>query len=403
MKNFFRRLGMAIGIVIGVLALAGLVMYIMMPKTPKPPENITSVTELEDYFNKVAKAGRSPGLSVAVVKNGEMVYANGFGVADGPNNIQATKDSVYHWWSMTKIPTAIAVMQLHERGLLDIDDPIKEYLPFFIVSYDGVEQPEISIRQLLNHSSGLANGIPELITWLHMEGEPAVNQTELVIEKFPDYNELKFQPGGKSQYSNFGYMPLGALIETVSGQTYENYVLDNILRPLGMHSTNFVYTEIMTENEAIGSQHLVDMYTPFFPLYKLNYLIRERVGLRYWFHRVYTDQAPPTGLIGPVTDVSQFMFAYLNDGESILETETVILMNGVLGDLSKPGDSGQGLGWRAQLTEDGRSFLAHSGGGPGFATIFRLYPSEELGVVVMGNDSTINRELLADVLANMDW
>lgn len=394
---------MAIGIVIGVLALAVLVMYILMPKTPKPPENITSVTELEDYFNKVTKAGRSPGLSVAVVKNGEVAYANGFGVADGPNNVLATEDTVYHWWSMTKIPTAIAVMQLHERGMLNIDDPIKDYLPFFIVSYDSVEQPDISIRQLLNHSSGLPNGIPELITWLHMEGEPGVNQTELVIEKFPDYDKLQFQPGEKSQYSNFGYMPLGALIEIVSGQTYEEYILDNILHPLGMHSTNFVYTELMAENEAIGSQHVVDMYTPFFPLYKLNYLIRERVDLRFWLHRVYTDQAPPTGLIGPVTDVSQFMLAYLNDGKSILEPETIILMNAVLGDLSEPGGSSQGLGWRAQLTDDGRSYLAHSGGGPGFATIFRVYPSEELGVVVMGNDSTINRELLADVLANMDW
>ena len=394
---------MFIGILVSVLIVAGLGLYIVMPKTPKPPEKISSVNELEDYLEQVVAAGRSPGLSVAVVKDGGVVYANGFGVADGPRNLIASKDTIYHWWSMTKIVTAVAVMQLHERGLLDIDDPINEYLPFFLVSYDGIEQTDISIRQLLNHTSGLPNGIPELITWLHMEGEPAVNQTELVIEKFPDYDELLFQPGEKAQYSNFGYMPLGALIETVSGQTYEEYVINNILIPLGMQNTNFLFTEGMAENEATGSQHLVDMYTPFFPMFKLNYLIRERVGMRYWFHRVYTDQTPPTGLIGPVTDIASFIIAYLNDGETILQPETITLMNSELETLSSSDDYRQGLGWQTHLTKDGRRYLAHSGGGPGFATIFRIYPGENLGVVVMGNDSTIDREALADVLANMDW
>ena len=112
---------MVIGILVGVFVVAGLGLYFLMPKTPKPPENIKGVSELEDYLEQVVAAGRAPGLSVAVVKDGEFVYANGFGVADGPRNVKATKDTVYHWWSMTKIPTAVAVMQLRERGLLDID------------------------------------------------------------------------------------------------------------------------------------------------------------------------------------------------------------------------------------------------------------------------------------------
>ncbi len=394
---------MVIGILVAVLITASIGLYILIPKAPKPPGKIKNVGELEDYLEQVVAAGRSPGLSVAVVKDDEVVYANGFGVADGPRNVAASKETIYHWWSMTKIPTAVAVMQLHERGLLDIDDPLKNYLPYFIVTYDGVEQADISIRQVLNHSSGLPNGIPELITWLHMEGEPPVNQTELVIEKLPDYTELRFLPGEKTQYSNFGYMPLGALIEVVSGQTYEEYVIDNILLPLGMKNTNFVYTDAMTENEATGSQHLIDLYTPFFPMFKLNYLIRERVGMRYWFHRFYNDQTPPTGLIGPVTDISLFMMAYLNNGETILQPETIALMNDMIENLSPSKNNFQGLGWQAHLTTDGRQYLTHSGGGPGFATIFRIYPGENLGLVVMGNDSTIDRETLADVLADLDW
>ncbi len=403
MNKLTRRFGMMIGILVAVIFVAGLGLYILKPKAPKPAGDLDGVDELEAYFEQVVAANHPPGLSVAVVKDGQMVYANGFGVADGPRNVMTTKDTVYHWWSMTKIPTAVAVMQLHEQGLLDIDDPISNYLPFFKVTYKGDEQADISIRQVLSHTAGLSNAAPQIFTWLHLEGEPSVNQTELVAEKFPEFDELAFLPGEKVQYSNFGYMVLGALIEAVSEQTYEEYVVDNTLLPLGMRDTNFVYTDSMAENESVGSQHMIDMYTPFFPILRLTYTIRERVGMRYWFHRIYNDQTSPTGLIGPVTDVALFMMAYLNDQESILQSETISLMNDVIGTLSHPDDSVRGLGWEAHLTTDGRRYLTHSGGGPGFATIFRVYPEENLGVVVMGNDSTIERETLADVLADMDW
>jgi len=193
------------------------------------------------------------------------------------------------------------------------------------------------------------------------------------------------------------------LIEAVSGQTYEEYMIENVLLPSGMQNTNYVYTDAMAENEATGSQHLIDMYTPFFPIYKLNYIIRERVGMRLWLKRVYNDQTPPTGLIGSVTDIAQFMIAYLNHGDPILQPETVSIMNDVLESLSPDNTFAQGLGWQAHLSADGRRSMGHSGGGPGFATIFRVYPDENLGIAVMANDSTIDREILADILVNVSW
>jgi CubicO group peptidase (beta-lactamase class C family) len=394
---------MVVGIFVGALVIVVLGLYILKPKSPKPSGSLNSASELENYLEQVVSAQRPPGLSVAVVKDGELVYAVGFGFADGPGNIKATRDTVYHWWSMTKIPTAVAVMQLHERGLLDIDDPIIDYLPFFKVSYKGADQEDITIGQVLSHSSGLPDAMPELVTWLHSEGEPPINQTELVVDKFSNYDDLVFMPGEKTRYTNWGYMVLGALIEAVSGQTYEQYVIDNILKPLGMQNTNFVYTEVMAEHEAIGSQHMVDLFTPFFPIYGLNYMIREREGLRYWLHRVYNDQTSPTGLIGPVTDMARFMNAYLNEGEPVLRPSSISMMNDPLWQLSTPGESVRGLGWEAHLTSDGRRYLTHGGGGPGFASIFRVYPEEKLGVVVIGNDSSIDRQSLADALANVDW
>jgi CubicO group peptidase (beta-lactamase class C family) len=293
-------------------------------------------------------------------------------------------------------------MQLEEQGLLELDDPVGDYLPFFNVTYESVPT-EVTIRQLLNHSSGVPDSMPEIFSWIHYEGNPPVNQTALIREKMPDYDELKFAPGSEDSYSNVGYMVLGAIIEAVSGQTYEEYVLDNIITPLGMQNTNFVYTEAMAEHEAIGSQHVVNMFTPFFYTLGIKDVIRERIGMRYWLNRVYNDQTPPTGLIGPVTDFALFMIAYLDDGGEILQPESVALMNSVMDELISPKEELRWLGWIARLTEDGRRFLWHGGGGPGMQSLFRVYPDEKLGVVVIGNHTTIDREGLADMLAGMAW
>ena len=163
---------MAIGILVGVLVVIGSGLYILMPKTPKPPENIKWCQTIGRLFRTGSRSRTPPGSLRRSGQGWQVVYANGFGIADGPRNVSATKDTVYHWWSMTKIPTAVAVMQLHERGLLDIDDPIRNYLPYFKVTYKGAEQTNISIRQVLNHTAGLSNAMPELVTWLHSEGEP---------------------------------------------------------------------------------------------------------------------------------------------------------------------------------------------------------------------------------------
>ena len=97
--------------------------------------------ELESYLDRLVSSGNPPGLSLVVVKDGNIVYNNAFGYADGPNRVKADTDTVYHWWSMTKIPTAIAIMQLREQGKLDLDDAVTEYLPWFDVTYPSETSP----------------------------------------------------------------------------------------------------------------------------------------------------------------------------------------------------------------------------------------------------------------------
>lgn len=403
---------------IGSLGLVVLVggYLILRPKPPKPPETIGSVAELETYLNDLTAFGVPPGLSLVVVKDGEMVYSQGFGLADGPNNIPATPDTIYHWWSMTKIPTAVAIMQLHERGLLDIDDPVSDYLDFFDVQYPSADSQTVTIRHLLNHSSGIPNTGLEVVNWIHLEGQPAVNQTALIEEKFPDYATLAFEPGSQAVYTNVGYMVLGAVIEAVSGQTYEDYVRENILQPLEMAQSDFVYTEQMIDDAAVGSHPNLDIQgvlAPFviddFDLY-----VREKVDGRVWFNRLYNDQTPPSGLIGPAPDVARFMLAYLNQGElsgqRILSLETVSMMtyeghvpvkNRI--QTAVTGIALQGLGWGVSLNGEQLDYIEHSGGGPGFGTAMRLYPEQSLGIIVMANDTTYDRNAILDLAASLEW
>jgi len=375
-------------------------LYAFAPHAPSIPRKVNNVGELESYLNQLTDSGTPPGLSVVVVKNKQILYNNAFGYADKPRGIKATPNTVYHWWSMTKIPTAIAIMQLREQGKLDLDDAVTMYLPWFDVVYPSNDGPVITLRHLLQHTSGLPDTIPAMIGWVHYDNATP-NQTEIVKKYLPEFNELKFTPGEETVYSNLNYMVLGAVIESVSGQSYETYITQNILSPIGMSHTGFVYSSEMAEHEAVGTLPVVHFYTPLLPtLLDPGVLIRERQGKLLWLNRVYIDATPSTGLIGSAPDVARLMMAYLNrgtlDGNLILNPESVSMLTE-----TKP-TNGHGLGWWIGES-NGERYLEHMGGGPGFATTMRLYPDLGLGIVILANGTDLDRSGLADLLASIDW
>ncbi|MBA4386316.1 MAG: hypothetical protein C0410_16400, partial [Anaerolinea sp.] len=291
---------------------------VLIPRISKAPVRVENLAELEGYLNSLTAAGNPPGLSLVVVKDGHIVYNNAFGYADQPAALIATPDTVYHWWSTTKMFTATAIFQLAETGKLNLDTPIVDYLPFFQVEYSSTESRPITIRHLLNHSSGLPDNIPAAVGWMHFEGEVGYNQTDLLIKFLPNYSKLLFEPGTQARYSNFGYMVLGAVIEKVSGETYEDYIRRHILTPLKMDQTDFIYRESMQTNKAVGMHPLFDFQSAFLPFYyhgRLSKLIREIKGGKMWMNPVLADSTPPTGLIGPAKDLARFVAAHLNNGE----------------------------------------------------------------------------------------
>jgi CubicO group peptidase (beta-lactamase class C family) len=414
--NKLRRAGKASGFLIWA---AGASLFGSKP--PAPPEGAISVGELEAYVDKLVEIGRPSGLSLAVVLDSEIVYQKSFGLADGPNNIAATPDAVYQWMSMTKMTTAVAIVQLHEREVLSLDDPVVEHLPFFKVQYPSESSQEITIRHLLNHSSGLANP-PGMLGLIHLDGEPYPDQVELVRRLVAENSKLKFEPGTQGTYTNLGYTVLGAIVEAVTGQPHHEYVAEHIYRPLQMDNSNHVYADTMRANAAVGSQpngHIMSVMLPI-AINDLDPLIRETVDGRMWFERVSPDFSGAAGVKGPAVDTARFVMPFLNggevNGERILSPESVAMMFQDGHIMAKGGPASfykgvqHGLGW--WIWPDGnRQRIMHSGDGPGFSNIMMLYPEEKLGIIVMGNEwaygvafrGTAIRDNIANLACNIDW
>jgi CubicO group peptidase (beta-lactamase class C family) len=377
---------------------------------PKPTDSIKSISEFEDYMNKVVEAGSPPGMSLAVIKNDSVIYSKGFGWADEPRKIRASSNTVYHWWSCTKIATAIAIFQLQEKGKLSLNDPVVMHLPFFEVEYPSDSSKEVTILNLLNHTSGLPDPSAfTFINWIHHDGEPPVNQTDFIKKVLPDYSKLKFEPGDHAEYSNIGYMVLGAIIEKVSGITYENYIRHKILKPLGMRYTDFLYMKKTKRFEAAGAHPIFDWITVLLPFVGLSY-IRELDWSHLWMERVYTDQTPSSGLIGSVEDAAKLVSAYLNGGElngnRILKQESITTMTYEGQIKAKNEDSTnyhrQGICWQIYGNAS-RWVLTYDGGGPGFSTKIQLYPDEKIGFVLFTNDVTCEPWKLINLAVTLKW
>jgi CubicO group peptidase (beta-lactamase class C family) len=192
------------------------------------------------YSSKYPSDG--PGCAVLVARGGEVIYRKAFGMADLEFKVAMVPENVFRIASLTKQFTAVAILQLHERGLLNVDDDIKKYIP------DFPSTETITIANLASHTSGIQNiyeaVVPEGIT--RKSSTPA----ELVelIKSFP----FDFKPGTSYHYSNSGYMLLGYIIEKVSGKSYEQYISDNIFKPLKMDRAYFDHLTTVVPGRASG-------------------------------------------------------------------------------------------------------------------------------------------------------
>jgi CubicO group peptidase (beta-lactamase class C family) len=181
------------------------------------------------------------GSSWAFIAEGEVMALESFGFADLETRRPVDDATIFHWGSITKTLTGIAILQLRDRGLIGLDDPILRYVPELAEVHNPFgSMEEITLRHLLSHSSGFRGP-----TWPWGGAEDwhphEPTRWEQVVAMLP-YTEILFPPGSRWSYSNPGIIFLGQVIERVSGEEWEVYVEKNILRPLGMRRSYFDYT-----------------------------------------------------------------------------------------------------------------------------------------------------------------
>jgi CubicO group peptidase (beta-lactamase class C family) len=336
---------------------------------------------------------RPPGLSIVVLAEGEDARSDGFGFADIETRQPASIETVYLWFSMTKLVTATAVVQLAERSALKLDDPVGGFVSEFS---SGDRGRRVTIRHLLSHSAGLANPIP--VGWVRPADTPAADLHAFTGRLLAKHSRLRAEPGRTASYSNLGYLVLGEVIESASGGSYTDYVRSNILSPLGMTSTDFTYRDEMARRAATGYHPRFGVMTPLLRRMVPAGIFDHRVGRLWAFSRFCVQGAPYGGLIGPVEDAARFLRLHLGALEdrslSVLSPEGIAAMQ-------RPTARGRkldvALGWfHRRSDKDGQDrYWEHLGGGGGFFNTIRIYPELNLGLVAMGNLTSWDYRALA--------
>lgn len=186
---------------------------------------------LETWLQTQIRYGKMPGVSVGIVYNGELIYQKGFGYDDIVKKIPSTADSRYRIASQTKLFTAVGIMILRDEGKLSLDDPIEKYLPWLQLKPYNKNDPPITIRQLLSHSSGLSRDVEEHWTAYQFPTKEEFRQLAKTNLR------LIYSPNSKWKYSNNAYILLGEIIEAVSAKSYDSFITEKILEPLNMSST----------------------------------------------------------------------------------------------------------------------------------------------------------------------
>ncbi|RSY88826.1 class A beta-lactamase-related serine hydrolase [Sphingomonas koreensis] len=177
------------------------------------------------------------GSSFYLVRGGRTLAADHLGEQDAEAHVPVDANTIYHWASVTKTMTGIAILQLRDRGLLKLDDPIVKYVPELAKVHNPFgDTGAITIRQLLSHSAGFRNGT---WPWRDKDWQPFEPPSWKQLEAMLPYTEIQFKPGSRYSYSNPGIVYLGQVIERLSGEDYEVYIDKNILRPLGMYASYF--------------------------------------------------------------------------------------------------------------------------------------------------------------------
>ncbi len=327
--------------------------------------------KLDTYFEKAAKDWGIPGMSVGIVKNGEIVFSKGYGVLEVGKPEKPDGNTLYAIASNSKAFTSAIIAMLVQEGKLNWDDKVQKYLPYFEL-YDPFVSRETTIKDLLCHRVGLGTFSGDVIWYKSdLTSEEIIKRLKYLPNKFD------FRDG--YGYSNVMYITAGEIIKTVTGKTWGQNVQERILNPVKMDRTIFSLSKL-NEKGNFATPHAFEEAKNI----PIPYVDWEEIGAL-------------GGIISSVNDMGKWMIFNMNNG--ITGTDTLLrpssrnliwkMHNTYNVDLTKPNNNkthfrGYGLGWALEDFQ-GKMKVSHSGGYDGMISLVTMIPDEKLGIVVLSN------------------
>ncbi len=339
---------------------------------------------LEEYLIDYLRQDKVPGLVVGIVKDNKLIYSQGLGARDLVKLTPMTPTTLFGIGSITKSLTSLAIMQLVEQGRINIEDPVKRYLPFKL----GSELNPVTIHHLLTHTSGIANISADLNVHYRqfdiMECVvPVVTEKDFlhyVNNAIPTVIDI---PNSRWMYNNDMYTILGMIIKKVSKLEYADFIRENILNPLGMIRSTFKDYE--------KSEELMTGYYPS----------EDGKNLIAFNHATDTLSFPHGGLFSTVEDISKYMIALLNGGNynsaQIIQTSSLNIMwsehfhipfNYL--DKNEKKQVFYGYGWAIEQDFFGYKVVQHSGSIGTSGSYIALIPELKIGVIVGQNTKPLS-------------
>jgi len=346
------------------------------------------IKEINNILIKQIEDDNTPSVQYVIFTKDTIIHKFQYGFADIKKQEKATENTTYNVYSVTKTFTALAILQLTEQKKLDIEQPVKKYLPEFPYS------SEITIKQLAAHSGGIPNPIP--VSWIHLaEEHQSFDRNSFFKQIFIKNNKTKSKPNEKYAYSNLGYVLLGQLIEKVSGLTYEEYIRVYILKHLGVDKTGLDFTIYDTNRHAKGYHKKYSFSNVIlgFLIDKSKFTDKTE-GKWNPFKDNYVNGASYGGLIGTSNAFVKYIQELLKPNcKLITDDYKKMLFTENHTNSSKP--TGMCLSWFCGKL-NGKQYFAHAGGGGGYYCEIRIYPGPGIGSVIMFNRTGMSDERFLD-------
>jgi CubicO group peptidase (beta-lactamase class C family) len=331
------------------------------------------LTEIEADAERARVNAKIPGMSIVIVYDQDVLLAKGFGYADLEKQISADPQTVYRTGSVTKVFTALMLMQLRDAGKLHLDDPIEKYLPEFKIKSRFPDARPATFRQVAAHYSGLPREAPMLYEYQATDEFPSVEDQLKSLE----HSEMMLPAMTMYSYSNLGYNIMGLALSRVAEQSYDEYVVARILKPLGMNSSGFALTEQLKKQFAVGYKPAGSDGT------------HERSS--------YPRHGLASGMLySNVNDLASFLSLFFREGprggKQVLGSSSLHEMLIPVAVSKDEGrffwTAGSTIGFSVNPFPDGEQIAYKDGGTAGFSSIVYINPQRKLGMALLTNTET---------------